>query len=62
MWVKNVLLRLDAGTVKKEEPIHAEWILQMPREWQVAFVQGLADGDGSASVKSFYVRIATVPN
>ena len=62
MWVKNVLLGLDAGTVKKEEPIRAEWVLQMPREWQVAFVQGLADGDGCASVKSLDVHIGTVTN
>lgn len=62
MWVKNVLLGLGAAAVKKEEPIDAEWVLQMPREWRVAFVQGLADGDGCASVNAFNVNIATITN
>ncbi|MFW9889982.1 MAG: LAGLIDADG family homing endonuclease, partial [Candidatus Thorarchaeota archaeon] len=62
MWLKNALLGLEVSDKKKETPIHADWVLDMPREWRVAFLQGLADGDGSASIRQFRVNIGTVTN
>jgi transposase-like protein len=62
MWVKKTLLGLGTSSVKKEEEIRAEWILSMPREWRVGFIQGLADGDGYASIRSMSAGIATVTN
>ncbi len=62
MWMKKTMLGLDASTVKKENKIHADWILQMPREWRVSFIQGLADGDGYASFSTSTVAIATATN
>jgi hypothetical protein len=62
MWMKKVLLGLDPSSVKKEESINARWILNMPHEWRLAFLQGLTDGDGHASIKSFNAGIATLTN
>ena len=61
-WVKEVLLGLKRSHSKKETPTDAEWILRMPRDYRVAFLQGLADGDGYASIKAFCLGIASKPN
>jgi hypothetical protein len=62
MWMKKALLGLDASEVKKEVAIKAEWILSMPNEWKIAFIQGLADGDGYASIPKFATAITTTTN
>ncbi|MFW9890173.1 MAG: LAGLIDADG family homing endonuclease, partial [Candidatus Thorarchaeota archaeon] len=62
MWVKKALLGLKASDRKKKTPIHADWVLNIPHDWRVAFLQGVADGDGSASIRQFRVNIATVTN
>ncbi|MGY5854453.1 MAG: hypothetical protein RTU92_12870 [Candidatus Thorarchaeota archaeon] len=36
--------------------------MNIPHDWRVAFIQGLADGDGWASVRAFNTAISTVPN
>ena len=62
MWVKMALLGLKASENKKSIPIKADWILDMPYEWKVAFIQGLADGDGYASIPRFDAAITTITN
>lgn len=62
MWMKQALLGLTASENKKHVAIKADWILQMPREWRVAFIQGLADGDGHASFRRFDAAINTTTN
>lgn len=62
MWMKKALLGLKASETKKELAIKADWILKMPRDWKVAFIQGLADGDGYASIPRFDTGIATTTN
>lgn len=62
MWMKKALLGLDASETKKEVAIKADWILEMPHDWKVAFIQGLADGDGHASIPRFDTAIATNTN
>ena len=37
-WVKRTLLGLKASTPKSWTPIQADWILQMPHDWRVAFL------------------------
>ena len=37
-------------------------ILKMPRSMRVVFIQGLADGDGYASIRAFNAGIATNTN
>ncbi len=61
-WVKRTLLGLKASTPKSWTPIQADWILQMPHDWRVAFLQGIADGDGCATIKGFYAEISTAVN
>ncbi len=62
MWMKKALLGLEASETKKDVAIKADWILNMPHEWRVAFIQGLADGDGYASIPKFAAGIATTTN
>ncbi|TFF86652.1 hypothetical protein EU519_01090 [Candidatus Thorarchaeota archaeon] len=62
MWIKKALLGLEASENKKNVPIKAEWILKMPQEWRVTFIQGLADGDGYASIPRFDTAITTTTN
>ena len=62
MWIKKALLGLKTSENKKYVPIKADWILDMPHEWKVAFIQGLADGDGHASIPRFDTAIATETN
>lgn len=61
-WVKRTLLGLKTSTPKSWTPIQADWILQMPHDWRVAFLQGITDGDGCATVKGFYTDISTTTN
>ncbi|MHA1965193.1 MAG: LAGLIDADG family homing endonuclease [Candidatus Thorarchaeota archaeon] len=61
-WVKEALFGLRRSDSKKEISIEADWILSMPRDYRIAFLQGLADGDGYASIKTFRVGIATKTN
>jgi len=62
MWMKKALLGLDVSEIKKEVAIKADWILNMPYDWKVVFIQGLADGDGYASVPRFDAAITTTTN
>jgi hypothetical protein len=61
-WVKEVLLGLKSSHSKKETSIYADWILKIPDDYRIVFLQGLADGDGYASIKAFLVGIATKTN
>ncbi len=61
-WVERAVLGLRHSKPKSNYPIHAKWILETPREWRVAFIQGLADGDGWASVRVFRTGIGSGPN
>ena len=60
--MKKALLGLKVSENKKSVAIKAEWILNMPHEWRVAFIQGLADGDGHASMPRFDTAINTTTN
>ena len=62
MWMKRALLGLEASEIKKDVAIKADWILNMPYDWKAAFIQGLADGDGYASIPKFAAGIATTTN
>ena len=62
MWMKNALLGLKSSEIKKNVPIKADWILNIPQDWKVAFIQGLADGDGYTSIPRFDTGIATITN
>jgi transcriptional regulator with XRE-family HTH domain len=61
-WIKEVLFGLRRSDSKKGTPIDAEWVLSMPHDFRVAFLQGLADGDGYASIKAFRIGIGSKTN
>ena len=60
-WVMRTLLGLDR-IAKTNSRIRAEWVLALPRKLRVPFVQGWADGDGYASVRTFTPGISSKMN
>lgn len=61
-WMRRSLLGLKTDEPKSSVPLDADWILKAPFSWRVAFLQGLADGDGWASIRKQYTGIATKVN
>lgn len=61
-WIETVLLGIDISVAKQNQPIDVDWLFQAPSEWTVPFLQGLADGDGCASIKAFCLSIASITN
>jgi len=62
VWMRQTLLGLKTSSTKSKVALEANWILDTPYDWRVAFLQGLADGDGWASIKRQHAGIATKPN
>lgn len=62
LWVRNSLLGLKIDKKKSNQPISADWILKMPHELIVPFLQGVADGDGYASVRGLNAGIGSKHN
>jgi len=62
LWVKRTLLGLEAFVPKTWVPIQANWILDAPEDWRIAFIQGVSDGDGFASIRNYCTGIATIVN
>jgi hypothetical protein len=61
-WIRHVALGLTGKKPKSKIPLNADWILKTPSHWRKAFLQGISDGDGWASVRSFQAGIATSTN
>ncbi len=61
-WVWKSVLGYDDAKPKSQQSINAPWILNSPKDMRIAFLQGLADGDGSASTKGKYLCITTKHN
>ncbi|MHA2142903.1 MAG: LAGLIDADG family homing endonuclease [Candidatus Thorarchaeota archaeon] len=62
VWFLRAALGLDRKTAKSKQSVDVEWVLSMPEEARLAFLQGLADGDGYASIKNMNAGIATKTN
>ncbi len=62
MWIRNTLLGLRLDTSKSDQPLNANWILEMPSELILPFLQGMADGDGYATVRSLITGISSKHN
>jgi len=62
VWMRQTLLGFKTSSTKSTIALEADWILDTPYDWRVAFLQGLADGDGWASIKNQYAGIATKVN
>jgi hypothetical protein len=61
-WIRETCLGLESSESKTYDSVSADWILDSPLDWRVAFVQGICDGDGCASLASQYISIATTSN
>jgi hypothetical protein len=61
-WLFHVCLGLNDKELTSYNPIRAEWILKMPREFRVWFLQGVADSDGYIDFCSGRAGIVTKPN
>ena len=57
-WIVRSCLGLQEGQCTTHDPIGASWLLSAPDDIRLGFLQGLADGDGSASVKTQKLTIA----
>lgn len=62
LWIRNSLLGLKVEKKKSDQPIRSDWILGFPREATIPFLQGVADGDGYASVRGMKAGIGTKHN
>jgi len=61
-WIVRVCLGLKEGERTSTNPVSMEWIYDSPREFIVAFLQGIADSDGYVSKKRNYAEISSIPN
>jgi hypothetical protein len=62
IWMKDSLLGLRSSTPKSQISIQADWILRMPHDWRVAFLQGVSDGDGWACITEVNAGISSMVN
>jgi len=60
-WMFMVCLGLQFGETTTRTPVRMGWILGTSRAFRIAFLQGLAESDGSASY-SGYARITSWPS
>jgi hypothetical protein len=61
-WMRRTCLGLKDGMSKTNDSIDGEWILEAPFRWRKSFIQGIADGDGCATVKAQHLSLATSSN
>jgi hypothetical protein len=62
VWVKQTLLGLKSSETKSNIGIDADWILNMPQDWKISLLQGICDGDASASFQGQFLQIHTYTN
>ena len=62
VWIREVILGLGPDETKTYSPIKADWILTSSKQARIAFLQGLADGDGYASPAAQRVGIGSLVN
>ena len=61
-WIHRSCLGYNDTVPKREQPVTADWILNAPFDMRRAVLQGLGDGDGSASVQGNYICISSKNN
>jgi len=62
LWMFEKCLGLRQGETTTRNPIRAPWILRMPRQFQICFLQGLADSDGYVDLNKHEVGLVVEPN
>src|SRR5438552_4414496 len=61
-WIIRTCLGLKPGERTSRVPIDMPWINTCPRDFIIAFLQGLADSDGHVHKSRNYAEISSVPN
>src|SRR3989441_2166267 len=61
-WIIRTCLGLKPGERTTRVPIDMPWIDTCPRDFIVAFLQGLADSDGHVHKTRNYAEISSIPN
>lgn len=62
VWAKKTLLGLNSSETKSTAGINLDWSLDMPRDWKISLLQGISDGDASASFQGQVLQIHTYTN
>ncbi len=61
-WVREVVFGLKPSEKKTYTAFSGEWILGSPESLRIAFIQGVADGDGYASAIAQRVGLGSIMN
>jgi hypothetical protein len=61
-WIQNVCLGLTPGMRSTYDPAHLDWILESPRAFRIAFLQGLCESDAYVDAGRNAVCLASSPN
>ncbi|TMP99428.1 MAG: hypothetical protein E6K99_04945 [Thaumarchaeota archaeon] len=61
-WIIRTCLGLKLGERTSRVPVDIPWIDSCPRDFIVAFLQGLAESDGHVDKTRNYAEISSVPN
>lgn len=62
LWIFEKCLGLRPGETTTRNPIRARWLVNMPRDFQAWFLQGVADSDGYVDLNKHGVGIVVEPN
>jgi len=62
VWIREVILGLGPDETKTYSPMKDDWILTSSKQARIAFLQGLADGDGYSSPAAQRVGIGSLVN
>jgi hypothetical protein len=61
-WIIRTCLGLAESQRTSRNPIQMDWIRHCPKEFVIAFFQGLAESDGSVDKHGYYAEISSIPN
>lgn len=61
-WIYNIALGLKDGQLTTYDPVHADWMLQSPRDFRIGVINGIAESDGSVAIASQEVEFWVDPH
>jgi hypothetical protein len=61
-WIFNTVFGLKDDELTTYNSVHAEWMLETPRDVRLGFIQGLAESDGSVNIASQTVEFWVDPH